>query len=295
MPAGAGASLCVLSLAAALALSVACSEQRPIVTAPSPTSAVLLAAGDIGECGSTGPADTGSLLDTLEGTVLAVGDLAYPSGTAEQFRTCYEAAWGRHKYRTYPAPGNHEYETQNGQPYFNYFGSRAGLPGLGYYSFKSADWLILSLNSNVPADRTSTQWAWVRAELMARNGNCSLAYFHHPLYSSGPNGDNPRLADLWDLFYEFNVDVVISAHDHMYERFARIAPTGQRDQARGIRQFIAGTGGALLYTTRLAHPSSEFRLSTYGILKLTLERDGYSWDFIQTGGTRADSGFSTCH
>jgi acid phosphatase type 7 len=268
----------------------------PAIVAPTPsTSAVLVGAGDIGLCGSEGALETGRLIDSISGTVIAVGDLAYPAGTKEQFETCYEAAWGRHKRRTRPAPGNHEYDSPFAQPYFNYFGSAAGPQGLGYYSFTAGPWFVLSLNSNISSLRASEQGAWVRSQLQANNTRCSLAYFHHPLISSGPNGDNPALAELWSLLYEAGVDIVVSAHDHLYERSAPMAPTGQRDLARGIRQFVVGTGGAESYPAVRAHPNSERIVGAHGVLRLTLTSDGYEWEFLLIGGVRGDSGIGTCH
>lgn len=266
---------------------------RPVQ--PTPTSTVVIAAGDIGQCDSIGAMETGRLIDTMPGTVLAVGDIAYFDGSREQFRRCFDPVWGRHKQRTRPAPGNHEYQSVDAIPYFEYFAETAGSERVGYYSFRSGQWLMLSLNSNIPVDRDSEQFAWLRAELSAHNSRCALAYFHHPYISSGPNGNNLSLANLWFLLSEFGVDIVVSAHDHLYERLAPMMPTGQRDDARGIRQFIVGTGGAELTTAARAHPNSERIISSHGVLRLTLNPDGYEWEFVQIGGTRADVGSGVCH
>lgn len=262
---------------------------------PPPPSTVLLAAGDIGVCGSTPAIETGLMLDSLDGTILAVGDLAYRHGTAEEFATCYDPVWGRHKARTRPSPGNHEYESSGAQPYYDYFGGQAGPLGQGFYSFRAGDWLVLSLNSNLPVGGSTAQGQWIRSELIANTSRCALAYFHHPLYSSGPNGDNARLAGLWQMLYEQGVDVIISAHEHLYERYAPMSPDGQRNDTRGIRQFIVGTGGAGLYTVMRVHAQSEVQLIAHGLLKLTLTAQGYSWEFLQVGGGRTDSGADVCH
>jgi hypothetical protein len=258
------------------------------------TTTVLLAAGDVGVCGSRPALETGLLLDSLEGTILAVGDLAYRHGTAEDFANCYDPVWGRHKARTRPSPGNHEYESSGAQPYYDYFGTQAGPSGQGYYSFRSGDWLVLSLNSNLPIGGTTAQGQWIRSELTAYTSRCALAYFHHPLYSSGPNGDNARLAGLWQMLYELGVDVVVSAHEHLYERYAPMSPDGQRNDARGIRQFIVGTGGAGLYTVMRRHPQSERQIVAHGLLQLTLNPQGYSWVYIQIDGARSDIGSDVC-
>jgi len=291
------ARYCTLSLVGLLTMG-SCSGGEQWLSGPTaqlPPSTVLLAAGDIGMCGSRPAIETGLMLDSLEGTVLAVGDLAYRHGTAEEFATCYDPVWGRHKSRTKPSPGNHEYESSGAQPYFDYFGALAGPSGQGYYSFRAGDWLVLSLNSNLPVSGTTAQGQWIRSELTANAARCTLAYFHHPLYSSGPNGDNARLAGLWQLLYEQGVDVVVSAHEHIYERYAPMSPDGQRNDAHGIRQFIVGTGGAGLYTVTRVHPQSELQIIAHGILKLTLTSQGYSWEFLQVGGTRPDVGNAVCH
>jgi hypothetical protein len=276
-------------------MSVSCAGGEQWVTGPTPATTVLLAAGDVGVCGSTGPVETGQLLDTLDGTIIAIGDLAYRHGTAQEFATCFDPVWGHHKGRMKPAPGNHEYESPGAQPYFDYFGSLAGPPGLGYYSFRSGDWLILSLNSNLPIGGATAQAQFIRTELTANTSRCTLAYFHHPLYSSGPNGDNARLAGLWQMLYEMGVDVVVSAHEHMYERYAPMSPDGQPNFTRGIRQFIVGTGGAGLYTVQQVHPQSQVQIVSLGILKLTLAELGYNWEFLQPGGLKADVGSDVCH
>jgi hypothetical protein len=292
-------TLCVITVL----MSMSCGQgQFGTGPTPGPTpgpivrSTVLLAAGDVGFCGSQGAVDTGEMLDSQEGTILAVGDLAYPHGSIQDYTMCYDPVWGRHKIRTKPSPGNHEYESPGAQPYFDYWGSAAGPAGLGYYSFRAGDWLVLSLNSNLPVGNTTAQAQWIRQELTTNNVKCTLAYFHHPLYSSGPNGDNARLAGLWQLLYELGVDVIISAHEHLYERYAPMTPDGVRNDAKGIRQFIVGTGGASPYTIQRLHPLSEVQVTTYGLLKLTLTDVGYQWEFLRVGGGgRLDFGQDVCH
>jgi hypothetical protein len=234
------------------------------------------------------------MLDELQGTVLALGDIAYPHGTVEDLLNCYDPVWGRHKSRTRPAPGNHEYETAGAQPYFDYFGAAAGPAGLGYYSFHAGEWLVLSLNSNIPVGGTTAQAQWIRTELRANTSRCTLAYFHHPLFSSGPNGDNARLAGLWQLLFDNGVDVILNGHEHLYERYAPMSPDGQLNQ-HGIRQFIVGTGGAGLYDVQRVHPASEVQLVSHGLLRLTLAAQGYQWEFLQVNGTRGDFGQDVCH
>jgi hypothetical protein len=258
---------------------------------PSPASPVVVAAGDIADC-SEGAESTARLLDSISGTVFALGDNDYVNGSRAY--ECYHATWGRHKGRTRPTPGNHEYETPGAAAYFAYFGASAGPAGLGYYSFTIADWLVVSLNSNVPAGSDSAQGKWLRQTLAASQARCTLAFWHHPRFSSGKNGQNPHMQDLWRLLYAAGAEVVLSGHDHHYERFGPIDDQGSLDEKRGIRQFIAGTGGAPLRRAASVAAYSEARISEFGIVKLTLGREGYAWEFVGTSGSH-DSGFANCH
>jgi hypothetical protein len=302
-----------VSAVSLLALAAACSgplptgpdrpDPSPIPPDPLPPVVedhVFVGAGDIGFCGSAGPPATARLLDGILGTVFTAGDNAYPHGSRTDFERCYDPTWGRHKGRTRPTPGNHEYETTGAAPYFNYFGSNAGQPGLGYYSFDLGGWHIVSLNSSsptVPAGAGSAQVAWLRADLAATPKTCGLAVWHHPLFTSGRNGNQMHMRDVWRVLYEFNVEVVVNGHDHNYERFAPQDPDGRPDPARGIREFIIGTGGAPLYEMRARHPNSEAFVSAYGVLKLTLRSRDYLWQFLPVlgGAFVTDSGTGTCH
>ena len=247
-------------------------------------------------CGSTGAESTAKLLDGIGGTVFTLGDNAYFSGTAREYRDCYDPTWGRHKSRTRPVPGNHEYETPGATPYFDYFGFNAGPSGLGYYSFDlGTAWHAVALNSNGAVGSSSAQVAWLRADLASSQSKCTVAYWHHPLFSSGPNGDSPEMRDFWRLLYDAGVDVILVGHDHDYERFAPQDPDGRSDPVRGIRQFVVGTGGAASYAFVTVRPNSVVRLTpVFGVLKLTLQTDTYQWDFITTSGA-GDSGTGSCH
>jgi Calcineurin-like phosphoesterase len=258
--------------------------------------AVLVGAGDVAVCGVPEAEMTARLLEGIPGTVMALGDLAYPAGSASDFAACYEPTWGRVKDRTRPAPGNHDYETQQAAPYYAYFGENAGPSGLGYYSYRAGAWLILSLNSNIPAGADSPQAAWVRATLASNPVPCTLAYWHHPLFSSGPNGNNAVMRDIWTILQQAGADVVVSAHDHLYERFAPQDAGGRADLRRGLREFVAGTGGAHLYGAKAIKPNSEVISSTYGVLKLTLKPQSYEWQFVPIPGKSfADFGTAECH
>jgi hypothetical protein len=255
---------------------------------------IFVGAGDIA-MGDKNSVATAALLDSIGGLVFTLGDNAYFQGTRQQYRDLYDPTWGRHKGRTFPAPGNHEYESPGALPYFEYFGQLAeGPTGQGYYSFEVGDWHAVALNSNIPVSPGSAQATWLRSDLSTSSARCTLAYWHHPLFTSGPDGDTQSMRDLWRILYEAGADVVLNAHEHMYERFAPQDPDGRPDPARGIRQFIAGTGGAFLYQPVRLHPNSERRISTFGVLKMTLWSDRYQWEFIPVAG-ESDSGSGTCH
>lgn len=268
------------------------------------TAAVIAAAGDIASCDSEGDEATAELLESIEGTVLALGDTVYESGTAKEFAECYEPTWGQVKARTNPVPGNHEYHTEGAENYFDYFGEAAGDPGEGYYSFDLGEWHVIALNSNCEAlggcSAESPQVRWLKADLAANEDKaCTLAYFHHPLFTSGQNRPGaPEVKPLWEALYAEGTDVVLNGHDHNYERFAPQDPNGMANPERGIRQFVVGTGGKSLYAIENPMENSETYIDeTFGVLRLVLEKDGYEWQFIPTseGEEFTDSGDGKCH
>lgn len=256
---------------------------------------VVAAAGDIAICGSRGTTETARLLDAMPGPVLSLGDHVYPTGQAAYFNDCYDPAWGRHRFRTFPTPGNHDWEVDAGAPYFDYFALAAGPRGAGYYSFDLAAWHVLSLNSNVAAGPGSPQYEWARADLRAHSNRCTLAYWHHPRFSSGPNGSTAAMAPLWALLQEAGAEVVLSGHDHEYERFTPQDADGRPDP-RGLRQFVVGTGGVGLYQPTGRQPNSEvLDNNTWGVLKLTLRSASYAWEFVPIAGQSfRDSGVADC-
>lgn len=266
------------------------------VTPPAP-AAVLVGAGDIADCGVDGKEQTAKLLDNIPGTVYTTGDNAYEDGTAADFANCYDPSWGRHKARTRPSPGNHDYHTSGASGYFNYFGENAGPPGRGYYSYNLGAWHIISLNSNISMSTTSAQMTWLKADLAANPARCTLAYWHHPRFSSGEHGNDPSTQPLYQALYDAGAEVILTGHDHHYERFAPQTATGVADPARGIRQFVVGTGGRGMYSIGTPEPNSEVRQTgTWGVLQLTLRSDGYDWKFVPVAGkTFTDEGSGTCH
>jgi 3',5'-cyclic AMP phosphodiesterase CpdA len=282
------------------------SPQSPAPATPPaatpPDAVTLVGAGDIANCtiaGGSGAVATGRLLDQIPGTIFTLGDHAYLSGTAEEFRDCYGPRWGRFKDRTRPSPGNHDYLTNNGQAYFEFFGDAAGPKGRGYYSYDLGAWHIISLNSTVDASGRSEQMKWLKEDLAAHHTACMLAYWHIPVFSSGPHGQDLREAahmlDVWHALYDNGVDVVVNGHDHDYERFAPQDPDG-KPTPKGIREFIVGTGGGGLYEFKRPKPNSEIRNNrSYGVIKFTLRASDYSWDYVPGAGEQFhDSGTAAC-
>lgn len=316
-----------------------------IATPRSPTMgepAVLAGAGDIARCypgagfrqyrppGPNHPAQqTSRLLDRMPGaTVMALGDNAYEFGSPFDYLGCYHPTWGRHRERTRPATGNHEYLTPGATGYFLYFGRRSA-PPLGYYSYDIGKWHIAVVNSTpqvylcfppegdelpgfpqqpAPPPGTSpttagrlcagdaAQQAWLAQDLASNRHKCTAVYYHHPRFSSGKHGDHFQMQKIWDIMYANGVELVLDGHDHLYERFARMNAEGEPDDRFGMRQITVGTGGAEFYAVNNRHPQSEVVINDrHGVLALALDDGRFAWAFVTTDGTIADSGEEACH
>ena len=272
---------------------------------------VVYAAGDI----ACAPGDPGSSTTCHErrtsdivvnggaARALAIGDLQYDSATLSNLQNSYDHTWGRFKSITSPSLGNHE---GSGAGYFDYFyGSGVnsgpfGARGKGFYSFDVGTWHLIALNSNcsrVPCSAGSEQEQWLRADLALHQNACTLAFWHHPRFSSGHDGDNTFMQPLWQDLYNANADVALVGHSHDYERFAPQNASGALDRTTGIREFVVGTGGAFFTGWTTPKPNSEVRQNnTFGVLKLTLHPTGYDWQFVpEAGKTFTDSGSGACH
>jgi len=262
---------------------------------------VFVGAGDIASCARTQDEATAKLLDGITGSVFAAGDNAYEKGTAKEYTDCYAPTWGRHVRRTWPVPGNHDYETPGAKGYFGYFGSRAGDPSKGYYSFDIGAWHVLMLNSNCSAiggcGATSPQGKWLRSDLAANPKTCTIAVWHHPRFTSRRTTPDGLTNSLWQALYQYGADLVINGHQHDYERFAPQTPAGAADPSFGIREFVVGTGGAALVGFSTTMKNSEVRNSqTYGVLRLTLHATSYDFAFVPIAGQSfRDSGSTACH
>jgi len=269
----------------------------------------VYAAGDIARCKHpdprwSGAAATATLVEGLlrqdpQSAVLSLGDHTYPRGAAAEFEKCYAPTWGRFRDRTWPTPGNHEYLTPGAKPYFAYFGERAGK---GYYSLRLGSWLIISLDSNLKGAAHARQIDWLRAELSAQPSRCTLAFWHHPLYTSGGHIGPGRMRDAFALLHAAGAELVLSGHDHDYERFAPQDADSRLDRDRGLRQFVVGTGGAYATPFLQFTANSEVREASYdGVLALRLLDGAYEWRFLPAdpnrvpAGATLDHGRGSCH
>jgi hypothetical protein len=276
------------------------SASAPSASAPS-AAAVLVGAGDIGDCATREDSLTASLLDDIEGTVFTAGDNAYENGSPTEFATCYADTWGRHKARTRPAPGNHDWNTSGLRGYLDYFGDAAQGPGgRSWYSYDLASWHVIVLDSECDkvggCDADSPQGRWLAADLAGSTARCTVAIWHKPRFTSGEHGNDRSVAPLWTAAYRAGVDVVINGHDHDYERFAPQDPNANEDRDRGIREFVVGTGGTPLRKFEQPVANSELRAAiVHGVFKLTLRDGAYDWEFIPVRGEFRDNGTAFCH
>jgi len=319
----------ICRLAAALGLGVAVGScgggsSSPSTPVPSPSASatpvsadpVIAAAADVA-CGpETAPsAETCRQFDTSEriidlnpSLVILPGDIQYLQGRYEDFLRYYDVTWGRFKAITRPVPGNHEYQLHSdARGYFDYFNGigvsdgPAGPRGQGFYSFDVGSWHVIALNSNCErvggCGVDSTQWRWLRDDLRASRAACTLAFAHHPRFSSGRNGSSSGMQAFWQLLVDNGVELLVSGHDHSYERFAPMNASGAADSARGARQFVVGTGGFNLYEFRTALAASEVRIQgVFGVLKVVLHASAYEWEFLPiVGQAGRDAGVQACH
>jgi acid phosphatase type 7 len=299
-----GSALVVLIVGVALLLAALLHSGAD--SAPENANAVLLAAGDIAECDHQGDEATARILaDYPHATIATLGDNAYQEGTLKEFEDCYATTWGKFKDRTMPATGNHDESTKNAQGYWDYFGSSGGPYDKYYYSYDLGSWHVVVLNSDCwrvdGCAIDDPQAAWLRHDLEQHPTLCTLAYWHRPPFSSGRYGapnETARVRPLWRVLNEQGADVLLTGHEHSYERFAPMDAEGKPDDAKGVRLFVVGTGGGNL--RRFENPplpTTQTRQDdTWGVLKLDLEPTGYHWNFLPVAGSSfSDSGAGSCH
>jgi hypothetical protein len=274
---------------------------------------VMIGVGDIGVCGTSGDEATAALVDSvlfadsvqqLASVVFTLGDNAYPSGDSgivNYFPRCFSPSWGRPRIMSVirPAPGNHDYDTGSGTPYFRFFGEKAGPAGKGYYSYDFAGWHLISLNSEIMVNesKAEAQEDWLREDLKNHPALCTLAYFHKPLFTSGARGQNLQVRPLWEILYNARADLILNGHEHNYERFRPQTPAGIYDPVNGIEQIIAGTGGGSLTIPRYPFAkNSVVRIhGHFGVLKLMLGTGEYRHAFIDIDRRVWDPGGGKCH
>lgn len=276
---------------------------------------VLIAVGDIASCESQGDEGTARIVDSLlradsaanvKDVVATLGDNAYPSGSWRDFVECFGPSWGDTAKlimrRIRPTPGNHEHESDFSAPYYRYFGDKAGSPRKGYYSYDLGEWHIVALNSEIAqntaysTEERKTQEDWLREDLKTKSKKCTLAYFHHQRFGSSWRGNDATMVSLYTILYEADADVILVGHEHVYERFKPQTPAGVLDTLKGIPQFIVGTGGGGLRGFGTPAPNSAARIEGhFGVLKMTLGKEGYQHAFIDTRGRVWDPGAGTCH
>ncbi len=269
----------LLALVLAGALLTGCEE-------PPPNH--LVGAGDIASCGNTNDTRTANLIDDLPGHVVALGDNVYEDGTLQEFRECYAPNWGRHNSRVYPVPGNHEYQDDDAAGYFDYYGSRAGPNRRGYYFFDVGSWRVFALNSE---ENVSTQANFVRANAGGRR--CIAAYWHVPFVSGTHANPDGGVRPLWEAIHDVGADLALGAHDHHYERFAKLGRDG-RPSSSGVRLFVVGSGGRSNAGFNHTLPGSEVRQRVYGVIDIELNADSYNWNFHDVNGNITDTGFDAC-
>jgi hypothetical protein len=277
-------------------------------TPPAGPTVTVVAAADIAcppgqevtreECRHAATADLARAL--RPDAVLLPGDLQYEDAAAEEFAKSYRPTWGRLRSITRPAPGNHEYDSERAKPYFDYFGRAAGSIDSGWYSFDLGAWHVIALNSNCDqmsgCGPGSDQDRWLRADLAANRARCTLAFWHHPRWNRGKYGDDDRSDAFVRALYDAGAEVVLTGHDHNYQRFEPRNPDGERDPARGVRQFVVGMGGRSLYSVDAGGGLASSTDDTFGVLSMTLRPNGYDWRFVaEPGRSFTDRGSGRCH
>jgi acid phosphatase type 7 len=271
-----------------------------------PQTFVMVGAGDIAGCNSSGDEATAKLVtgvisENPGAVVFTLGDNVYSNGTSQEFTNCYDPSWGSFKARTRPVPGNHDYNTSNATGYYGYFGAKAGDPSKGYYSYNLGAWHIVVVNSNCAAiggcETGSSQEKWLRSDLKASSNTCQIVMWHHPRFSSGAeHGNADFMQDIWKAASENNVELILNGHEHTYERFTPMNAVGEADPG-GTTEILVGSGGISHYHLGIKKPNSQtFNADTYGVLKLELAASSYKFEFLpEPGKTFTDAGSGMCH
>ncbi len=254
---------------------------------------VACAAGDDTTARTCRQARTARLTRSLDPKrVIALGDLQYPTGSLRAFRRSYAKSWGSLKPITQPLPGNHEYKSRGAAGYYAYFDQSAP----GYYAWNAGSWRVYNLNSNCDKIDCRAEVAWLRRDLNRNPRRCTMIAMHHPRWSSGrEHGNNPMVGRFWRVAYNHRVDVALAGHDHDYERFARLSPSGAVEPRRGIQSFVSGAGGKSLYHLgRRKKGSQIFTARSPGVLVMRLAEGGWTWKYRTVDGRVPDAGRRDC-
>jgi 3',5'-cyclic AMP phosphodiesterase CpdA len=300
------------ALVAVVVLAGCLATTRPPASSTVPAAPTaglqVYAVGDIADCTHSAPADSmaerTSRLVPDGALVLGLGDMAYPLADAQTLASCYEPTWGRHRATTLATPGNHDYVRGNAGDFSEYFGADVPHDG-GFIAFTRAlteDWRLIALDSNVDGSELQAQYEWLDryfaedAQAPARTQGCLLVMWHAPLYSSGMHrGSGDRMRPFWKLIDRHGADLVLSGHEHFYERFDPLDAEGHAPpDGQAPRQFVVGTGGARLYGFWKPPYRSQARVFEHGVLQLSLERGRYTWRFIDVEGRVLDAGVARC-
>jgi hypothetical protein len=313
-------ALCATPLLTTVACKPSVRATPPVAAAPAELvaltgAAVLIGAGDIANCNSNGDEQTARLVDSVlradsgakvPDEVFLLGDNAYPNGSASDYATCFTPSWGDSAKlimkNIRPTPGNHEHLTFEAAPYYQYFGNRAGSSKKGYYSYDVGEWHVIVLNSEIvvngafSADDRKNQEDWLTEDLKGHKQKCTLAYWHHPRFSSGWHGSDPRIGAFWVILYAGGADLILNGHDHDYERFLPQTPLATLDSANGMTEIVVGTGGGELRGFNRPVPNSETRIQGhFGVLKLTLGATEWRSAFLDVNGGVWDQAGGKCH
>jgi len=275
---------------------------QPVTGATAP----MVAVGDIALCNSAaqiaGHTATANLVAGLPGPIALLGDEVQGNGSLNSFVNCYDNQWGRFRNRSFPIPGNHEWNTPNASPFYSYFGNRAGTPGQGWISYTVGDWRVIGLDTNcweiegcVPG---SAQYEWLAEELAASTSPCTMVYGHQPRWRNTLVNNAVYLKPLWELMYDNGVELYLAGDQHIYARYGVTDPSGNSD-ANGIRQITVGTGGYShggFGSFTKPFPQARDR-TTFGVLALDLSPTSYDFEFKPAAGqgTFTDAGSEGCH
>lgn len=266
-------------------------------------SPVIVAAGDIACPSGCEAAPRTAALIGSPNAVLALGDLANPDGTTADFAAYARSGWGATAVRnlTRPVPGNRDYHTTGASAYFQFFTATSVFPKTipDHYSYTLGNWRLIALDSNCGQSHsggcgpTSAQTLWLKSILATNTKPCVLAYWHTPRFASSGQAPKASVLPWWNLLYQYHADVVLNGHHHYFEEFAPQTPTGT-PTPQGVQEFIVGTGGDGLHPFGTASPNSLVRIRAFGVLRMTIQPDGYTWRFQPVSGVGA-SGAATCH